>query len=218
MLVDPARTWPAEVLAQYEPALWNGSSWRVSQQCGAALPFDVARWSTEPDAVDGTLLDRCLGPTLDIGCGPGRFVAALGLRGIPALGVDVAATAVAITRAAGGMALQRSVFDPLPGAGRWHVALLADGNIGIGGDAGALLSRLRELLTPGGHALIEVDDIDGTVPVTATISDPDGTVRATFPWLRIGAAPLGRLGETCGLDLTDQWQLGGRHFVALRRV
>ena len=37
----------------------------------------------------------------------------------------------------------RDVFDPLPGEGRWETALLADGNIGIGGDPVALLRRLR---------------------------------------------------------------------------
>ena len=30
--------------------------------------------------------------------------------------------------------LRRDLFAPLPGEGRWHHVLLADGNIGIGGD------------------------------------------------------------------------------------
>jgi SAM-dependent methyltransferase len=215
---EPLRRWADDVLAHYEPALWNGHAWPVAQECGTVLPFDVQRWITEPDADDATVLDRCSGPTLDIGCGPGRFVAALAARGIPALGVDVAAAAVAITRAAGGLALRRSVFDPLPGAGRWHAALLADGNIGIGGDAGSLLCRLRELLAPGGQALIEVEDIDTAITVTATIRDHAGTVQATFPWLRIGARPLQLIGQACGLDTTEQWTSGNRHFVALERT
>ena len=49
------------------------------------------------------------------------------------LGVDISRTAVARVRQAGASALHRSVFDPLPGQGRWGTALLADGNIGIGG-------------------------------------------------------------------------------------
>ena len=39
----------------------------------------------------------------------------------------------------GGAALRRDVFAPLPGEGRWYTALLADGNVGIGGDPVALL-------------------------------------------------------------------------------
>ena len=50
----------------------------------------------------------------------------------------------------GGPALRRSVFDPLPGEGRWGTALLLDGNIGIGGDPRALLAPdWRELRRPG---------------------------------------------------------------------
>ena len=42
---------------------------------------------------------------------------------------------------AGGPALVRSVFETLPGEGRWDTVLLMDGNIGIGGDPAALLGR-----------------------------------------------------------------------------
>ena len=52
---------------------------------------DVGRWIADADAVDLRLLDRCAGPTLDLGCGPGRLAAALAGRGVPALGVDVSA-------------------------------------------------------------------------------------------------------------------------------
>ena len=46
-------------------------------------------------------------------------------------------------------ALLRDVFDPVPGEGRWETALLADGNIGIGGDPVALLERVRHAGRPG---------------------------------------------------------------------
>ncbi len=45
----------------------------------------------------------------------------------------------------------------MPGAGRWRTVLLADGNIGIGGDPAALLRRVLALLGPGGRVLAEVD-------------------------------------------------------------
>ncbi|MGQ0845899.1 MAG: methyltransferase domain-containing protein [Sporichthyaceae bacterium] len=217
MSVEPLQTWTHDVLAHYELALWTGTTWQVAENDGDQLPFDVRRWSAEPDAADETVLARCLGPTLDIGCGPGRFVAALAARGTPALGVDVAGAAVAITRAGGGLALRRSVFDPLPGAGRWTVALLADGNVGIGGDAGALLSRVREILAPGGRVLVEVEEHDVDVAVIATVSDHAGTVQASFPWLRIGARPLLAIAESCGLVSVDQWDHSGRRFLSLQR-
>lgn len=217
MPVELDHAWTPEVLAHYEPALWAGADWRVHAAGGSALPFDVGRWIATPDAADETLLARCDGPTLDVGCGPGRFVAALAARGVPALGVDVAAAAVAMTRAGGGLALRRSVFDPLPGDGRWCVALLADGNIGIGGNAGALLTRIRELLAPGGILLVEVEDLDVAVSMVATIADREGRVQASFPWLRIGAAPLLRLATACGFEQADHWGRDGRHFLALRR-
>ena len=130
---------------------------------GETLLLDVAKFSAPPDAVDKAVLDRCLGPTLDLGCGPGRLVAELAGRGVPALGVDVAPFALLLSRANGATALRRSIFDRLPGAGRWPHALLMDGNIGIGGDPGALLERLRTLMRPGSGELIvetEVEDVD----------------------------------------------------------
>ncbi len=97
----------------------------------------VRRWSRDADAVDLQLVDACTGPTLDVGCGPGRLTAALARRGTPALGIDVCAEAVSQARLRGAAALRRDVFDPVPGEGRWHWVLLADGNIGIEGRPGA---------------------------------------------------------------------------------
>ena len=83
------------------------------------------------------------GPVLDVGCGPGRLVLGLAQRGTVALGVDPAPAAVALARSRGAPVLQRSVFDPLPGQGRWRTVLLADGNIGIGGDPEPAAAPLR---------------------------------------------------------------------------
>lgn len=209
--------WEPELIARYEHALWTGGSLPVRDGDGAHLSFDVHRWLRVADAADETLLARCTGPTLDLGCGPGRLTAALAARGIPALGVDVAAAAVAITRAGGALALRRSVFDPLPGEGRWQVAVLADGNIGIGGNAGALLGRVRELLAPGGVALVEVDGAGRVEHFTATVVDTDGAAVATFPWARIGAPALIELAIPLGYQSVHRWTASGRSFVELRR-
>jgi SAM-dependent methyltransferase len=209
-------SWQPAVVRHYDRALWEQGVLRVRDGEGQVVPFDVRRWLRSPDAADETMLAQCAGPTLDIGCGPGRLVAALAARGVPALGVDVAPAAVALTRARGGLALRRSVFDRVPGAGRWRFAVVADGNIGIGGEVGGLLSRIRELLAPGGRALIEVEPTDTDRRLEVEVTGPDGRRVGSFPWARVGAAALARLGHSCGLDAGDGWQCEGRHFVELR--
>lgn len=210
-------TWNSTVVSRYEDALRRGLPLRVHDEAGAVVPFEVARWLRAPDAADETVLARCSGPTLDIGCGPGRFVRTLTARGVPALGIDVSAAAVDLARRGGIPVLRRSVFDPVPDTGSWAVALLVDGNIGIGADAPALLRRLRDLLVPGGHALIEVDPGHELGYFTATVRGPGGEAVATFRWARIGAAPLTALAEPLGFVLAERWSADGRHFVGLRR-
>ncbi|HEX7304088.1 MAG TPA: class I SAM-dependent methyltransferase [Lentzea sp.] len=119
--------------------------------------LSVARWQAEADDGDGVLLDACTGPTLDVGCGPGRLVTALLSRHVQALGIDVSGEAIRRTTARGGIALRRDVFKELPGEGRWRHVLLADGNIGIGGDPEALLRRAHQLLEPSGTVVAEVE-------------------------------------------------------------
>jgi SAM-dependent methyltransferase len=211
-------SWQADVLEHYEAALRLREPLKVQDCNGGSLLFDVGRWLGEPDPADETVLARCTGPTLDVGCGPGRLVAALTSRGVPAIGVDVAATAVALTRSSGGLALRRSVFDRVPGAGRWRFALLADGNIGIGGDVGGLLTRVRELLAPGGRALVEVDGCDPERRMMAGITDQHGRALASFPWARIGGPALLRLAVGCGYAPQEEWESSGRCFVALQRI
>ncbi|POX48267.1 hypothetical protein C3489_27645 [Streptomyces sp. Ru71] len=65
---------------------------------GWLLPLEVERWCADADAVDLDVLDHCEGAVLDVGCGPGRLVAALAARGRPVLGLDVSEAAAASTR------------------------------------------------------------------------------------------------------------------------
>ena len=53
--------------------------------------------------------------------------------------------------------LQRSVFETLPGEGRWRTVLLLDGNIGIGGDPVRLLRRCAGARAPPGCVVVEVE-------------------------------------------------------------
>ncbi|WP_371477476.1 methyltransferase domain-containing protein [Kitasatospora sp. NBC_00315] len=197
----------------------RGPLWLRTED-GARHRLDVDRWCAPPDAADLGLLERCvrLGrPALDIGCGPGRLVAALLALGVPALGVDLTAAAVARTRRLGGPALCRSVFDRLPAEGRWGSALLADGNLGIGGDPSALLRRIALLLSPGGTLLVEVEPQETDERLTVRIEDGAGRRGPAFRWARLGAEATVRRAAAVGLAETDRWAAHGRHFLALTR-
>ncbi|MEV1011569.1 methyltransferase domain-containing protein [Streptomyces sp. NPDC049881] len=210
-----AHPWTAE---SYAAALHAGQG-PLYLLCadGSRLPLDVARWCDLPDAADASVLDRCRGGVLDIGCGPGRMVAALARAARPALGIDTAPAAVARTRASGGTALVRSVFEPLPAEGRWGSVLLMDGNLGIGGDPAALLRRAATLLEPGGLLLAETapDEVDERFE--ARLATPWGPVGTAFPWARLGPQALNGLARRGGWLPVDQWVVGGRAFSALRR-
>ncbi|HEX3791349.1 MAG TPA: methyltransferase domain-containing protein [Pseudonocardiaceae bacterium] len=189
---------------------------------GDRITLPVSRWRADPDHADELLLSRCSGPTLDVGCGPGRLIGTLVTRGVPALGVDVSPVAVRLTRRRGALAVRRDVFDRLPGEGRWRHVLLADGNVGIGGDPGRLLRRVAELLGRGGTALVELDP-PGTglrrdqARLTAPGS-PCGREPGTwFPWARLGADATASLAEAAGLTMRWRAELAGRWFAELVR-
>ncbi|MFE9123791.1 class I SAM-dependent methyltransferase [Streptomyces sp. NPDC007148] len=184
---------------------------------GELLPLDVERWCAAPDAADTGVLQRCAGPVLDVGCGPGRLVAALTAGGVPALGVDVSPAAVARTRQRGGAAVRRSVFDRLPGEGRWGTILLMDGNLGIGGDPLVLLARLRTVVPPGGRLLVEAAPHDVDERLTVRVEDAHGRHGRPFRWARLGATALLHTAEAVGWILTGRWADEGRSFVELHR-
>ena len=185
---------------------------------GWLLPLEVERWCADADAADRTVLRRCQGAVLDIGCGPGRLVAALAPHGSRCLGIDVSRAAVARTVRAGGPALCRSVFEPLPDEGRWGTALLLDGTIGIGGDPRALLARVRQLLTPEGLLIAETAAADVDERVRVRVDDGRGGVGEAFPWARVGTPALLRHARAAGWTAVERWTARGRAFTALRRA
>lgn len=173
------------------------------------------RWAQEADDVDLRVLARCQGPVLDVGCGPGRHTVALAERGTSALGVDITDVLLDVARPRGAAVLRRSVFDRLPGTGRWGTALLLDANLGIGGDLPALLGRLHELLRPGGLVLAE--PVAGPDRGTARI-EVGGAAGPWFPWVGVDeAALLAVVGDGERFVVRDRWVDGGRTFVALVR-
>ncbi|HLN16816.1 MAG TPA: class I SAM-dependent methyltransferase [Acidimicrobiales bacterium] len=190
---------------------------RLRAEDGRVFELDVARWMAPADEVDERLLDRVVGPVLDVGCGPGRHVGSLRRRGVAALGVEISPTAVALARRRGARVLQRSVFDHLPGRGRWRSALLLDGSIGIGGDPRALLGRLRDLLHPHGLVLIETEAPgSATEQLRVRLETSRGT-GPWFAWARVGADDASVLATDCGYEELESFVLDDRHFTMLRR-
>jgi len=172
---------------------------------------------------DASLIDRCSGPTLDVGSGPGRLAVALAERGVPTLGIDVAPHAVRIARSAGSLTLMRDVFDRVPGTGRWMIVLLADGTIGIGGDPEALLQRVAELLAPLGRALVEVQPPGRELRrerVRLRHCRGHGHEHQAgdwFPWAQVGADQLSGIAGEAGLSAAETWSSGGRWFATLSK-
>ncbi len=182
-----------------------------------AVPLAVSRWCRPADHVDHSVLDRSVGPVLDVGCGPGRLTAALAAQGKPALGVDVAPEAISHALSLGAPALCQSVFEPLPAEGNWLTVLLIDGNVGIGGDPSFLLRRCLELCNSSGRILVEVE-VDDTVDLayTAHLFDNQGRRSGDFPWAQVGTGALLTHASTVGLRLLERWYIGPRVFCDLR--
>lgn len=203
----------ADTECDFDSALLATTCW-LELSSGERITLPVARWRSAPERGDEAMIRRCTGPTLDVGCGPGRLTSALTTRGVSALGVDVSPVAVRLTRSRGATALRRNVFDSVPGTGRWRHVLLADGNIGIGGDPARLLCRVGELLAPGGTALVEVDPPGSRVC--------NGQVRVNgagrwFAWAWLGADGVAATAAEAGLRLTWLAACGGRWFAELER-
>jgi SAM-dependent methyltransferase len=177
--------------------------------------LDLDHWDHPADDHDSLLLDLCVGPTLDIGCGPGRLAAGLAERGHVVLGIDIVGRAVGAAVRRGASALCRDVFDRLPGEGRWRTVLLADGNLGIDGDPAALLRRSRELLDPCGRVVAEV--AAPGVPLEtgwATLRAGDETSER-FRWSVVGVDDIDALAAAAGLLVGDVRCLGERWCAVL---
>lgn len=197
--------------ALHEPGL----RLRAVTRRGSTLHLPVARWLGPPTEAEAEALAEVDGPALDIGCGPGRHVAALHRRGVLAVGVELGTDPVRLARSRGALVIEGSVFNPLPGEGIWQTALLLDGNIGIGGRPRTLLRRVRSLLAPDGHALVELDP-PGTPAARHDVRlEVDDELSTWFPWATVGADAVESLVEGAGLAVSSRWERERRWFARL---
>ncbi len=199
----------------YANALAGGSTLQARESDGTlrVLPLDM--WLRDASGADERLVARAAGPVLDVGCGPGRHVHALALRGVIAVGVDVSPAALHLARARGATVLEASIFDQIPGAGEWRTALLLDGNIGIGGAPAALLHRICSLLTPGGTILVELDPPGVGLEIVRMRLEDEHRKSQWFDWARVGAEAIAAPAREAGLRVTHSWEDDGRWFASL---
>lgn len=211
---------PVEVSTDelYERAAAGLPCW-VGDATGMRIELPMSRWfggatATMADRrADQAMLAQCHGATIDVGCGPGRFTAALAERGVLALGIDTSAVAVRMTMARGALALQRDLFAPLPGAGQWTRVLLADGNIGIAGDPVRVLRRARQLLHPGGRAVVEVGSPGTRIDHSTLRFETEQAVGEWFQWARVGVDAIADVAAKAEMTLLEVVEVADR-FIA----
>jgi SAM-dependent methyltransferase len=155
---------------------------------------------------------------LDIGCGPGRHVAELAGRACSVLGIDITEVALGIARRRGAVVMQRSVFDRVPGTGRWRTVLLLDGNIGIGGDPEKLLRRVRAILAEDGIALVELAPPGSPRSVRRVRLEIDGAAGPVFRWSQLPVEDLDGVADAAGFVVARLWCSDSRWFARLDRT
>jgi SAM-dependent methyltransferase len=218
----PATRFAAALGSFFDPALHGNECWLVDDD-GNRETVPVRRWHGEPERPVREHIGRCDGPTLDIGCGPGRLAAALTARGVATLGIDTSTVAIDLTRRRGAAALRRDVFGPLPDEGRWRHVLLFDGNIGIGGAPVTLLRRCADLLEPGGSALVELAPPGtglwrGSARLEhAGSAGQAGATGPACPWARLGADAVHAVAACAGLTVHGLRRDEDRWFAELVR-
>jgi SAM-dependent methyltransferase len=201
----------------YDRALDGERCW-IRHHDGEVRILPVHRWlgaRGADDAFDDAVVEMCSGPTIELGCGPGRLVARLIERGIPALGVDRSATAIRLAGRGGAPVLLGDVFAPLPGMGCWQTVLLVDGNIGLGGDPRRILGRAAELLSRRGRCVAEFDAAAIGIRASWVRLESARLVGPWFRWASVGIDSAATLAGQVGLTMTGVRLIGKRVVASL---
>jgi SAM-dependent methyltransferase len=216
-VINPLRMYVDGLRARTAPAASDGSVQPVRMEDGTTFPVDLERFLAPADATDERRLDGLRGPVLDVGCGSGRHLHALAVRGVFALGVDLSPVAVALAVGRGGRAIVGDIFDELPGGG-WQTGLLLDGNIGIGGAPARLLARIGDLLVPRGTLLVELGAPGAGAGATRARLESSGSASAGFPWARVAVCAIEPIARAGDFGVAEVWGRDERWFARLHPV
>ena len=156
---------------------------RIRLADGRLEPLPLDRWLAPADEVDQAILADVAAPVLDLGCGPGRHLAALRALGKRGLGVDLSPVAVRSPAVAARDAINGSLWADVPGAGRGGRSCCWTATSASAAKPVALLRRAGELLDAGRRDRRRDRSAGGA---DAADADPD---RGAGPGL--GVVPLG---------------------------
>lgn len=171
-------------------------------------PLGPDRWHEPVPRWERRLLGSLPGPVLDVGCGPGRHVAALASVGTRGIGIDTCPLAISRLRHRGHEGHHGSVWDDLPDEGTWGSALLLDENLGLGADPVRLLQRLANLLHRSGRVVVEA------IPWISGVQRVD----VGQPWANIGPDAISSIASAASFDVLRTVQRDGRHLSLLVRT
>lgn len=220
-VTDDGSGYRVEMLGHlYERALDGERCW-IRDGDGNVRSLPVHRWLRSrgtDDSFDDAVVQMCTGPTIELGCGPGRLVARPNQLGIPALGVDRSAKAISLAGRCGAATLLGDVFEPLPGMGCWHTVLLVDGNVGLGGDPRRILRRAAELLCDGGRCVVEFDAQSIGVRARWVRLETARLIGPWFRWASVGVDSASVLAHQVGLKLTGMRLVSNRVVASLVAV
>ena len=183
----------------YEEALGGERCW-LRHDDGRRHRLPVHSWLGGHGAdqcFDRAVVELCQGPTIDLGCGPGRLVTHLIQRGIPALGVDQSETAVRLARRSGAP------------------VLLADGNVGLGGDPWRVLRRAAELISATGRCVVEFEAAVAGVRSSWVRLESSDNIGPWFRWASVGVDYAASLAREVGLAVIGIHPIGDRVVATL---
>lgn len=200
-------------------AAYRGQKCELIRADGSSRTLPAARWAGQASKDEIALfVDPCDGSALDVGCGPGRLTEALNKRGVAVLGIDISREAVRLTRKRGAPALCQDIFDERAPKTRWRHVVLADGNIGLGGDPVRLLRRIAELLSPDGTVLVELAATGHMRRHDNVQMRVGGRTTLPFSWATVGTDAITDLAGAAGLCVAGMRRGRGRQVATLRRL
>ncbi len=187
----------------YDRALDGERCW-VRHDDGEVRHLPVRRWLGGRHAdgeFDRAVLELCGGPDDRLGLRPRSFGDGAGSarhsgarrRPVRDGGRD---SRVAVER----RSFAAMCSKPLPGTGRWQTVLLADGNVGLGGDPRRVLRRAAELLRRGGSCVVEFDAVMTGIRTGWVRLESSRTIGPWFRWASVGIDCAAELAEDVGLD------------------